>query len=163
MFFWLTSLGVIGSSLVHLIRTDSNMFFLQLSNSPLCRCNTAFLSIRLLMDITIERMHIILQCKVCPCLYKFSLLFWLSIYTNSSSLHWSTLFPYLLLWLLMESFSEFLLWHSILKYIWIITLPCFQFFHCIALCLHLKKFNLASHKLCRNSSSPTCCWLSSLT
>lgn len=43
--------------------------------------------------LTIERMNITLQCKFCPRLCKVSLLFWLSIYTNSSSLHWSTLFP----------------------------------------------------------------------
>ena len=49
--FWLTSLCIIGSSFIHLIRTDSNVFFLRLSNTPLCICTTAFLSIHLLMDI----------------------------------------------------------------------------------------------------------------
>ena len=41
----------IGSSSIHLIRTDSNTFFWWLSNILLCICTTAFLSIRLLMDI----------------------------------------------------------------------------------------------------------------
>ena len=49
--FWLTSLCIIGSSFIHLIRTDLNVFFLMLSNTPLCICTTAFLSIHLLMDI----------------------------------------------------------------------------------------------------------------
>ena len=49
--FWLTSLCIIGSSFTHLIRTDSNVFFSWLSNTPLCICTTAFLSILLLMDI----------------------------------------------------------------------------------------------------------------
>ena len=47
--FCLTSLCIIGSSFIHLIRTDSNTFFLMLSNTPLS--TTAFLSIHLLMDI----------------------------------------------------------------------------------------------------------------
>ena len=47
---WLTSLFIIGSSIIHLIRTDSNIFFL-MANTPLCICTTAFLSICLLMDI----------------------------------------------------------------------------------------------------------------
>ena len=49
-FFWLTSLCIIGSSFIHLIRTDSNALFL-MANIPLCICTTAFLSIHLLMDI----------------------------------------------------------------------------------------------------------------
>src|SRR5574340_15224 len=39
--FWLTSLCIIGSSFIHLIRTDSNIFFL-MANTPLCICTTAF-------------------------------------------------------------------------------------------------------------------------
>ena len=42
--FWLTSLCIIGSSFIHLIRTDSNVFFFN-------GWVTAFLSIHLLMDI----------------------------------------------------------------------------------------------------------------
>jgi len=42
-----TSLCIIGSSFICLIRTDSDVF----SNIPLCICTTAFLSIHLLMDI----------------------------------------------------------------------------------------------------------------
>ena len=50
---------IIGSSFIHLIRTDSNVFFLMvfwvlliiLSNTPLHICTTAFLSFHLLMDI----------------------------------------------------------------------------------------------------------------
>lgn len=97
---------------------------------------------------------------ICPSLCKFALLFWLSIYTNSSSLYWSTLFPFLPLWLLTESFSEFLLWLGIriLRYVWVITIPCFRLFHWIALHVYFKKFNLAPHKLCRDSASPPCCW-----
>ena len=49
--FWLTSLCIIGSSFIHLIRTDSNMFFLKLSNIPSCICTTTFLSILLPVDI----------------------------------------------------------------------------------------------------------------
>src|SRR5574337_689331 len=45
--FWLTSLCIIGSSFIHLIRTDSNVFFL-MAEYILCICTTAFLSIRLL-------------------------------------------------------------------------------------------------------------------
>ena len=41
--FWLTSLCITSSRFIHLIRTDSNMFFLWLSNIPLCICIT-FLS-----------------------------------------------------------------------------------------------------------------------
>ena len=48
--FLLQSLFIIGSSFIHLIRTDSNAFFL-MANTPLCICTTPFLSIRLLMDI----------------------------------------------------------------------------------------------------------------
>ena len=47
---WLTSLCIIGSSFIDLVRMDSNVFFLT-ANTPLCICTTAFLSIRLLMDI----------------------------------------------------------------------------------------------------------------
>ena len=49
--FWLTPFCIIGSSFIHLIRTDSNVFFLMVSNTPLYICTTAFLSIHLLMDI----------------------------------------------------------------------------------------------------------------
>ena len=49
-FFLATSLCIIGSSFIHLIRSDSNVLFL-MANSPLCICTTAFLSIHLLMDI----------------------------------------------------------------------------------------------------------------
>ena len=49
--FWLTSLCIIGSSFIHLNRTDSNFSFKWLSNTLLCICTTAFLSIHLLMDI----------------------------------------------------------------------------------------------------------------
>ena len=38
--FWLTSLCIIGSRFIHLIRTDSHALFLQLSNIPLYICNT---------------------------------------------------------------------------------------------------------------------------
>ena len=40
-----------GSSFIHLIRTDSNEFFLWLSDIPGCICITASLSIHLLMGI----------------------------------------------------------------------------------------------------------------
>ena len=43
--------GLLHSSFIHLIRTDSNVFFLISSNTPLCICTTAFLSIHLMMDI----------------------------------------------------------------------------------------------------------------
>ena len=43
--FWLTSVCLIGSSFIHLIRTDSNAFFLI---AELCVCTTAFLSVHLL-------------------------------------------------------------------------------------------------------------------
>ena len=46
--FWLTSLCIIGSSFIHLIRMDSNVFFLM---AELCICTTALLSIHLLVDI----------------------------------------------------------------------------------------------------------------
>ena len=49
--FWLTSLCIIASRFIHLIRTDSNVFFLWLSNSPLCIWSTTSLSIHLPMDI----------------------------------------------------------------------------------------------------------------
>ena len=43
MFFFLAYFNcIIGSSFIHLIRTDSNVFFLRLSNIPLCICTTAF-------------------------------------------------------------------------------------------------------------------------
>ena len=47
----LTSFCIIGSSFIHLIRTDSNAFFLIVSNIPLCICTTAFLPFHLLIDI----------------------------------------------------------------------------------------------------------------
>ena len=47
--FWLTSLCIIGSSFIHLIRTDSNVFFL-MADIPFCICITAFLSIHLTTD-----------------------------------------------------------------------------------------------------------------
>ena len=37
--FYLTSLCIIGSSFIHLIRSDSNVFFL-MANTPLCICTT---------------------------------------------------------------------------------------------------------------------------
>ena len=50
--FWLTSLSIIGSSFIHLTRTDSKMHsFSWLSSIPLHICTTASLSIHLLMDI----------------------------------------------------------------------------------------------------------------
>ena len=49
--FWLTSLCIIGSSFIHLTRTDSNVLFLWLSNTPLYICTTAFLSIHLPINI----------------------------------------------------------------------------------------------------------------
>ena len=48
--FWLTSLCIIGSSFNHLIRTDSNAFFL-MANIPLCVHTMLFLSICLVMGI----------------------------------------------------------------------------------------------------------------
>ena len=48
--FWLTSLCIISSSFIRLIRIDLNVFFLMV-NIPLCVCTTAFLSIHLLMNI----------------------------------------------------------------------------------------------------------------
>ena len=48
--FWLTSLCIIDSSFIHLIRTDSNVFYL-MAEYILCICTTAFLSIHLLTDI----------------------------------------------------------------------------------------------------------------
>ena len=42
---------IISSSFIYLIRTDPNVFFLMAEYIPLCICTTAFLSIRLLMDI----------------------------------------------------------------------------------------------------------------
>ena len=41
--FWLTSLCIMGSSFIHLIRTDSNEFLLK-ANIPWCICTTASLS-----------------------------------------------------------------------------------------------------------------------
>ena len=49
--FWLTSLCIIGSSFIYLIRIGSNAIFLILSNIPLCICTTTFLCICLPMDI----------------------------------------------------------------------------------------------------------------
>ena len=43
----LTSLCIIGSSFIHLIRTDSDAFLLWLTNIPLCICTTTSLSIHL--------------------------------------------------------------------------------------------------------------------
>ena len=51
IYFWLTSLCIIGSRFIHLIRTNSNLFFLWLSNIPLHICATASLSIHLSTDI----------------------------------------------------------------------------------------------------------------
>ena len=49
--FWLTSLCIIGSSFIHLIRTDSNVFFLMAEKySIVYKCHSV-LSIHLLMDI----------------------------------------------------------------------------------------------------------------
>ena len=50
VFLWLTSLCIMGSSFIHLIRTDSNACFL-MSNIPLCIYTTDFLFIHLPMDI----------------------------------------------------------------------------------------------------------------
>ena len=55
--FWLTSLCIIGSSFIHLIRTDSNVFFLMAEYTPLCICTTPFLSIHLLIDIYLGCFH----------------------------------------------------------------------------------------------------------
>ena len=49
--FWFTSLCIIGSRFIHLIRTDSKVFLFWLSNIPLCICTTTSLFIYLLMDI----------------------------------------------------------------------------------------------------------------
>ena len=49
--FWLTSLCITSSSFIHLIRTDSNVFFLMAECICMYICTTAFLSIRLLMGI----------------------------------------------------------------------------------------------------------------
>ena len=53
---FLSSLCVIGSRFVHLIRNDSNVFLLWLSSIPLCICTTASLSIHLSMDIYVASM-----------------------------------------------------------------------------------------------------------
>ena len=45
--FRLTSLYITGSRFIHLSRTDSNLFFFMLSNSPLHICTTSSLSIHL--------------------------------------------------------------------------------------------------------------------
>ena len=45
--FWLISLCIIGSRFIHFTRTDSNTFFLWLSNIPLYKCTTTSLSIHL--------------------------------------------------------------------------------------------------------------------
>ena len=42
-FFWLTSFCIIGSSFIHLIRTDSNAFFF-ITHIPFCICTTISLS-----------------------------------------------------------------------------------------------------------------------
>ena len=57
VFFFLVyfTLYNIGSSFIHFIRTDSNVFFL-MANIPVCICTTAFLSIHLLMDIQVASM-----------------------------------------------------------------------------------------------------------
>ena len=62
MCFSLTSLCIIGSRFIHLVRTVSNAFFLWLNNIPLYICNTASLSIHLLMDIKTASMC---YCKLC--------------------------------------------------------------------------------------------------
>ena len=49
--FWLTSLCIIDSSFIHLIRTGSMHSFLWLSSIPLYICTTASLSFHLSMDI----------------------------------------------------------------------------------------------------------------
>ena len=60
LFQWISSshqvakvleLCIIGSKFIHLIRTDSNAFFLMLSNILLSICTTTSLSVCLLMDI----------------------------------------------------------------------------------------------------------------
>ena len=48
--FWLTSLCIIDSRFIHLIRSDSKAFYLRLSNIPLCICTTS-LPIHWSMDI----------------------------------------------------------------------------------------------------------------
>ena len=53
--FWLTSLCIICSRFIHLIRTDSNAF-LFMANIPLCICTTTSLFIHLSMDIYIASM-----------------------------------------------------------------------------------------------------------
>jgi len=62
MCFSLTSLCIIGSRFIRLVRTVSNAFFLWLNNIPLYICNTASLSIHLLMDIKTASMC---YCKLC--------------------------------------------------------------------------------------------------
>ena len=49
--FWLTSLCIMGSSFIHLIRTDSDAFLWWLSSIPLYIRTTASLFIHLSMDI----------------------------------------------------------------------------------------------------------------
>ena len=51
LFFWLASLCIIGLTFINLISTDSNAFFLWLSNIPSYICTTASLSIHPSMDI----------------------------------------------------------------------------------------------------------------
>ena len=54
--FGLTSLCIIGSRFIHLIRTDSNLFLFWMSNVPLCICTTTSLSIHLSMGIYVASM-----------------------------------------------------------------------------------------------------------
>ena len=49
--FWLTSLCIIGSHFIHLIRTDSNAFFLIAEQYSIVYMYHSFLTIHLLMDI----------------------------------------------------------------------------------------------------------------
>ena len=51
LFFWLTTLWIGGPRLIHLTRTDSNVFFLWLSNIPFYICTITSLSIHLWMGI----------------------------------------------------------------------------------------------------------------
>ena len=54
--FWLTSLCIMGSRFILLIRTDSKAFLLWLSNNPLCICTTISLLIHLSMNILVASM-----------------------------------------------------------------------------------------------------------
>ena len=65
VFLFLTSLCIIGSSLIQLIRTDSNVFlFLLLNNIPLCICITTSLSIHLSVEIYCMMQVAQIQCSV---------------------------------------------------------------------------------------------------